>query len=118
MASTRQLSCNPSCPKRIELDTLLDLNLEVEQDVAKDRIVGDNFHNPVTDDMDEFEKLVSSRCPTTSHRYTQIMTQQKALQTRTSKTDNYVRCWPHHCIYGYERKMKDKHELITQHEKA
>ena len=35
-----------------------------------------------------------------------------------SKTSNYVRCWLHHCIYGNERKMKDKHELITLNEKA
>ena len=28
------------------------------------------------------------------------MIQQKALLTRTSKTDNYGKCWLHRCIYG------------------
>ena len=48
-----------SCePKRIELDTLLDRNLEVEhQDLNQDRIVGDDDQNPLTEDMDECGKL-------------------------------------------------------------
>ena len=52
--------------------------------------------------------------------HTQLMIRQKALRrrpTRTSKTSNYVRCWLDHCIYGIERTMKDKHELITLNEK-
>ena len=36
----------------------------------------------------------------------------------SSKTSNYGRCWLHHCKFGNERKMKDKHELITLNEKA
>ena len=41
-------------------------------------------------------KLVSNRCPTANHRYIQLTNRQRALQrhpTRTSKTNNYVRCW-------------------------
>ena len=35
-----------------------------------------------------------------------------------ARLSNYVRGWLHHCLYGNERKMKDKHELITLNEKA
>ena len=38
--------------------------------------------------------------------------------TQTSKTNDYARCWLHHCVFRNERKMKDKHELITLNEKA
>ena len=38
--------------------------------------------------------------------------------TRISKTSNYVRCWLHHCTYGNERNIKDKHEVIILNEKA
>ena len=45
-------------PKRIELDTLLDRNLEVEhQDLTQDRIMGDDYQNPITEDTDEFGKI-------------------------------------------------------------
>ena len=60
------------------------------------------------------KNLVSKSCPTANHSYAQLAIRQKALRrrlTRTSKTSNYVRCWHHHCKYGNERKMKDKHEL-------
>ena len=63
------------------------------------------------------KNLVSKSCPTVY----QFTIRQKALRrrpTRTSKTSNYVSCWLHHCIDGNERKMKDKHELITLNEKA
>ena len=41
----------------IELDTLLDNNLEGEhQDPTQDRIMGDDYQNPITADMDEFGK--------------------------------------------------------------
>ena len=38
--------------------------------------------------------------------------------TRTSKTNDDVRCWLHHWKFRNDRKMKDKHELITLNEKA
>ena len=80
-------------PKRMELDR----NLQIEhQDLTRERVVGDDYQSPITD-------MVSSRCPTTSHRYTQIMIHQKALLTGTSKMDNYVRCWLHRCMYGSEK---------------
>ena len=63
------------------------------------------------------KNLVSKSCPTVY----QFTIRQKALRrrpTRTSKTSNHVSCWLHHCKYGNERKMKDKHELITLNEKA
>ena len=45
-------------PKRIELDTSLDRNLEVEhQDLTQDRIMGDDYQNPITEDTDEFGKI-------------------------------------------------------------
>ena len=43
------------------------------------------------------EKSVS-RCPTSSHRCTPIMTQRKALQTRILKMENYEKCRIHRCI--------------------
>ena len=51
----------------------------------------------------DLEILVSSRCPTTSHRYTLIVIQQKALLTRTSKMDNYARWRFHCCKYESEK---------------
>ena len=59
-------------------------------------------------------------CPAANHWYIQLTIRQKVLRrrpTRTSKTNTYVR-WLHHFLYGNERKMKDKHELITLNEKA
>ena len=45
-------------PKKIELDTLLDRNLEVEhQDLTQDRIMGDDCQHPITEDLDEFGKI-------------------------------------------------------------
>ena len=66
-------------------------------------------------------KLVSNSCPTAHHRYIQLTIRQKALRhrpTRTSKMNDYIRCWLHHCIFRNGRKMKEKHELITLNEKA
>ena len=41
-------------PKRIELDR----NLGIEhQDQTRDRIMGDDYQSPITEDMDEFEKI-------------------------------------------------------------
>ena len=57
----------------------------------------------------------------TSRWYIQLAIRQKALRrrpARTSKTNNYVSCWLHHWTFRNERKMKDKHELITLNEKA
>ena len=78
-------------------------NLEVEhQDHTRDRIMGDDYHSPIEIWMN-LEKWVLSRCPTTSHWYTQLTIQQKALLTRTSKTNNYVKCWLHRCIFRSEK---------------
>ena len=63
------------------------------------------------------KRLVSNRCSTAN----QLTIRQAALRrhpTRTSKTNNYVRCCPHHWNYRNEKKMKDKHELITLNDKA
>ena len=73
------------------------------------------------DNQDEVEQIGAK-----SLSYGQSLTHSayvlhKALQrrpTRTSKTHNYVRCWLLHCIYGNEKKMQHKHELITLNEKA
>ena len=46
------------------------------------------------------DKLVSRRCTSTSHS---AFEEQKALLTRTSKTNNYVRCWLHHCFLRSEK---------------
>ena len=50
----------------------------------------------------------SNRCPTAIH----------STYDFGSKTNNYLWCWLHQCIFRNERKMKDKHELITLNEKA
>ena len=64
--------------------------------------------------------LVSNRChimDTLSLRFDG----KQALRrrpTRSSKTNSYARYWLHHCIFRNERKMKDKHALLTLNEKA
>ena len=111
-------------PKRIELDK----NLEVEhQDQTRDRIMGDDNQSPITEEMVNLEN-------------TQLTIQQKALLTRNSKTNNYVRCWLHRCtfrneketlillentvsgnlmqwLYRREKQVHNEHKLITQDER-
>ena len=57
-------------------------------------------------------------CQTSKFQKEQLRRALRHCPTRTSKTSNYVSCWLHHCIYECERKMKDKHELITLNGKA
>ena len=40
---------------------------------------------------------------TSIHRCIPIMTQRRALQTRILKTENYEKCWLHHCICKVEK---------------
>ena len=50
----------------------------------------------------------SNRCPTAIH----------STYDFGLKTNNYLWCWLHQCIFRNERKMKDEQELITLNEKA
>ena len=61
-------------PRRIELDR----NLGTDLDQSQDRTMGDDCQNPITEDMDELEKLVS-RCPTSSHGYTPFFDSAKSI---------------------------------------
>ena len=49
------------------------------------------------------KKLMSSRFPPNSHRYTQIMLSAESIADSDPKMDNYVRCWLHRCFYGGEQ---------------
>ena len=91
-----------------------------------------NLSNQELDDQKDLRKLVSNRCPAANPWYIQLTIRQRALQchpTRTSKTNNYVRCWFHCCIpkyrgnvmqqvYRSEKQMHNEPKLITQGEKA
>ena len=89
------------------------------------RVAGINtetfFGRTVIDDQDDLEgigvKLLSYNQSLAHSAYDSA----ESIATppdSTSKTINYVRLWLHPCLYGNERKMKDKHELITLNEKA
>ena len=52
--------------------------------------------------MEEFWKKLVSRCPKSNQRFTPIMTQQKALQTRILKMENCDKC-KHSPLYIHGR---------------
>ena len=56
----------------------------------------------MTEDMDEVRKVGVGM---SDRRYTPIMNQLKALQTRILKMENPEKCWPHHCMYMGEEKI-------------
>ena len=89
-------------PRRIELDR----NLGTVPYQIPERILGDDYRNPITEGTLRLGSLMST-CPTSSHRCIPIMTQRRALQTRILKMENYEKCCLHHC--------RDKIERIVRH---
>ena len=64
--------------------------------------MGEDYQSPITEGMDEFGK-VGVKSLSYNQSQLQIMIQQKAMLTRTSKVDNYVRSWLHRCMCGSEK---------------
>ena len=81
-------------PKVIELEDLEPRRIEL----------GDNYQNPIAEHMEEFGK-VGVETSHLSHRCIPNMTQQRALQTRIWKMENYEKCRLHRCFYGSDRKI-------------
>ena len=66
--------------------------------------------NQIIDDQDDIEEIGVKPCVLQPIIGTfQLTIRQKELRdrpTRTSKTNDCVRCWLHHCLFRNERKMK------------
>ena len=82
----------------------LDRNIGTDPYQIPERILGNDYQNPITEDTEETEKLVST-WSTSNQGYTLITIQLKALQTRILKMDNYEKCWPHCCMYMGDEKI-------------
>ena len=84
-------------PRRIELDR----NLGTDPVSNAERIMRENYQNPIAEDMDEFGK-VGVEMSYISHRCIPITTQRRALQTRILKMENSEKCWLHRFRYRDE----------------
>ena len=82
-------------PKVIESEDLKPRKIELDRrdrSVSQERISGNNYQTPTSEDTDEFG------IPTASHRRIPTVTQQKVLQTRILKMENCEKCRLHCCI--------------------
>ena len=80
-----------------------------------------NPQNQIIDDQDDIEEIgvkPLSYSQSLVHSAYDLAESIATPPDSYSKTSNYVRCWLHQCIFGKERKMKDKHGLVTLNEKA
>ena len=79
-------------PRRIELDR----NIGTGPYQIPERILGDVYQNPTTEDTEEIGNF-GDDMPYVQSRMHSI--QLKALQTRILKMENYEKCWPHSCMH-------------------
>ena len=88
-------------PKRIELNRIL---------VSP--------QNQIIDDQDDIEEIgVKPLSYSQSLTHSAYDSAESIATPPDSETSDYVRCWPHHCIHGNDRKMKEKQKLIVLNEK-
>ena len=98
---TNRTSPKDSEPKRIELDR----GLEGEhQDLSQERIMGDDYQNPITEDVDEFGKI---DVKSLSYIQSQIHSDSDAAESVADldlEDGQWRKMLASPCIYGCEKK--------------
>ena len=91
-------------PKRSVLKTWSPEELSLKEILGTDPYhLQERFmRSSLTEDMDEFGKLVQSR-PISSQRCVPITTQRRALKFRILKMENFEKCCRHHCFCKIEK---------------
>ena len=99
-----ELDRNPGTDLLQTRRTELDRNIGTHSYQIPERILGDDYQNPITADTEETGKF-DVDMPTSNQGYTQTAVQLKAMQTRTLKMKRNEKCWSHHCVYTGEGKI-------------
>ena len=99
-----ELDQNPGTdpqPRRIELDR----NIGTDPKEIPERILGDDYQNPKTEDTKETEQFGVNMPHVQSRIHSDYDSAESIANSDILKMENYEKCWPHRCMHMGEEKI-------------
>ena len=88
-------------PRRIELDR----NIGTDPFEIPERILGDDYQNPITEDTKETEQFGVNMPHVQSRIHSDYDSAESIANSDILKMENYEKCWPHRCMHMGEEKI-------------